>query len=572
MGESSIPIAQNPSPGGLRNRVWLALANHPYRFVAASFGLAFILLLLILLRGLLLAQDREIQSLRQIQVVRAESIHALVHLESERILSLRNYAEHLFQNQKALPAPRNAEGIQPGTQPGAQVWSLPAHDAAPMYRVAPDLLTGLDGFSHRKSDLPSDIAVAQAMSHLLSAAPQTADIRRRVRYVSSNGLLLSYPALPEQAALATLRRDAAAPYFQDSLPSRNPERRIRYRIAPATGEPGDISLFLSVPVYFDNDFRAMVILEIPRHTLDSQLRNAPFPDDASYLIDRTGRLIGASADNVHRGEALQDALAGHWTRETMVSIFATEAGTLSDGNGYHLIFRQIGYGELALVDEVSSRDLMMSSMARLSGVIGAGAAALIVLLWATLAVVRNLFQHYRERGEALRTLAETDALTGLANRRSFSERFAAECAHRTADSPPMSVIMLDIDYFKKINDHWGHASGDVVLRAVSDALRNNIRKNDLAARLGGEEFAILLPGAGADHTAAVAEQLRLVISALRCEPAADAQSRETIRFTASFGVAELAPDGPAKLDALLMLADKRLYDAKSGGRNRVVSG
>ena len=94
----------------------------------------------------------------------------------------------------------------------------------------------------------------------------------------------------------------------------------------------------------------------------------------------------------------------------------------------------------------------------------------------------------------------------------------------------------------------------------------------MPARLGGEEFAVLLPRATGQQAAGVAEQLRGIVEALACEPADDAAARGTIRFTASFGVAEAAAPGTATLDALLMLADERLYAAKSGGRNRVVAG
>ncbi|MNN11926.1 putative diguanylate cyclase YedQ [compost metagenome] len=131
--------------------------------------------------------------------------------------------------------------------------------------------------------------------------------------------------------------------------------------------------------------------------------------------------------------------------------------------------------------------------------------------------------------------------------------------------------MLDIDHFKRINDHWGHASGDIVLRQVAQVLRTRVRGVDLAARLGGEEFAILLPRTGVADAAAVADQLRQAVGGLSCEPAADAIAKGNIRFTASFGVAQIVPDGTNDLEALVLVADQRLYAAKAGGRNRVVA-
>ncbi|MCY1210407.1 putative diguanylate cyclase DgcQ [compost metagenome] len=224
-----------------------------------------------------------------------------------------------------------------------------------------------------------------------------------------------------------------------------------------------------------------------------------------------------------------------------------------------------------MVDVVSTRDVMLRSAVRLSGAVGAGAAALALLLCLTLMVVHTLFGHYLARGEALRALAETDALTGLANRRVFTARFALEYAHCARAQLPIALIMLDIDHFKRINDHWGHASGDIVLRQVAQVLRTRVRGVDLAARLGGEEFAILLPRTGVADAAAVADQLRQAVGGLSCEPAADAIAKGNIRFTASFGVAQIVPDGTNDLEALVLVADQRLYAAKAGGRNRVVA-
>ncbi|ODV40645.1 hypothetical protein AWV79_05825 [Cupriavidus sp. UYMMa02A] len=113
----------------------------------------------------------------------------------------------------------------------------------------------------------------------------------------------------------------------------------------------------------------------------------------------------------------------------------------------------------------------------------------------------------------------------MANRRVFAARFAQASAECEREQLPISLVMLDIDHFKKINDYWGHASGDIVLRAVADVLRHHVRKDDQPARLGGEEFAVLLARTRLDEAAAVAEKLRKLLQGLHCEPAADACTR-----------------------------------------------
>lgn len=170
----------------------------------------------------------------------------------------------------------------------------------------------------------------------------------------------------------------------------------------------------------------------------------------------------------------------------------------------------------------------------------------------------------RELGRANRRILELsrqDALTGLANRRYFFERLGEAVSHAERHQHPLSVLMFDLDHFKQVNDTFGHAGGDAVLKAVSGLLRDGARAGDVAARLGGEELALLLAETGCDQSRQVAERFRVGVAALR-------PLGEEHVFTASIGAATLClgEDG----DALLARADKALYAAKEAGRNRVV--
>lgn len=125
--------------------------------------------------------------------------------------------------------------------------------------------------------------------------------------------------------------------------------------------------------------------------------------------------------------------------------------------------------------------------------------------------------------------------------------------------------MLDIDNFKSINDRFGHAAGDRVIRSVADGIREQLRQTDVAGRLGGEEFAVLLPETSRDDATAIAERIRTAI-----DIRAVTHERGDIPFTVSVGVADLQPGGT--LADLLVRADEALYRAKRSGRNRVVVG
>jgi diguanylate cyclase (GGDEF)-like protein len=164
---------------------------------------------------------------------------------------------------------------------------------------------------------------------------------------------------------------------------------------------------------------------------------------------------------------------------------------------------------------------------------------------------------------ALRDQATKDALTSLANRRHFHA--ALERAFEVSgDRSRLALIVLDVDHFKHINDRFGHPAGDRVLTAVGASLRGGLRKNDLPGRIGGEEFAVLLPDTGAEKAVEVAERLRLGLEAMTVM-----DNDVRIPVTASFGVA-MASDADAAPDALYARADASLYEAKRTGRNRVL--
>jgi len=165
--------------------------------------------------------------------------------------------------------------------------------------------------------------------------------------------------------------------------------------------------------------------------------------------------------------------------------------------------------------------------------------------------------------EKLRTLAERDGLTGLFNRRHFMETAANEVARAQRSRQPLSLMMLDLDHFKKVNDTWGHQGGDVALQVCAYVMQEACREFDIPARVGGEEFAILLPDTANRHAVAAAERVRRLIAA---QPVT-LDDGHSFYMTASFGVATLQPG--ETIGVLMQRADKALYTAKQNGRNRV---
>jgi two-component system cell cycle response regulator len=165
--------------------------------------------------------------------------------------------------------------------------------------------------------------------------------------------------------------------------------------------------------------------------------------------------------------------------------------------------------------------------------------------------------------DELQNLARTDALTGLMNRRAFAEMMRAEIASATRYRLPLTLLLLDVDHFKSINDTYGHAAGDSVLSSIGKYLLQSLRLPDAAARWGGEEFVIVLKNTDAGGGGAVGERLRQGIAALET-----IIGGSEIPATVSMGLASLLPN--ESFDSLVERADRAMYEAKIGGRNRLV--
>jgi diguanylate cyclase (GGDEF)-like protein/PAS domain S-box-containing protein len=180
-------------------------------------------------------------------------------------------------------------------------------------------------------------------------------------------------------------------------------------------------------------------------------------------------------------------------------------------------------------------------------------------------VIREQARQLSKANQRLSHLASTDELTNLANRRVLMEQMELLLLDATINREAVSLIFVDIDLFKQFNDSYGHPTGDVLLGEFARLLSENARASDLVCRYGGEEFALLLPGARRQAAIEISERMRMLIEEHRWQPR---------QITASFGVATIQPaemdkDADALVDLLLAQADKAMYHSKQQGRNRV---
>ena len=190
----------------------------------------------------------------------------------------------------------------------------------------------------------------------------------------------------------------------------------------------------------------------------------------------------------------------------------------------------------------------------------------LVVLLSMFTELTSLYRRTAELNLRLDAQAHVDGLTGLANRRRFDEALASECARAARADKPISLLMIDVDLFKRFNDRYGHVAGDECLKAVAGAIGQSVhRAGDLAARYGGEEFAVILPSTTLGGAMVLAERIRTSLAQLELKHAASASGAVTL----SIGIAQAHYDGALNATALVERADTALYRAKQSGRDRV---
>jgi len=169
-----------------------------------------------------------------------------------------------------------------------------------------------------------------------------------------------------------------------------------------------------------------------------------------------------------------------------------------------------------------------------------------------------------QRFSSIQSMAIYDTLTGLYNRRSFEEKLGIETQKSFYGNTPVSLVMVDIDHFKKVNDTLGHLDGDKALYEIASLLKTSVRKKDTVARYGGEEFVLILSGAGLEESRMIAERIRRLVENTPVQ-----MGEAQINLTVSMGISNFPIHRPESKEELVKMADRALYEAKRGGRNKV---
>ncbi|WP_095106094.1 sensor domain-containing diguanylate cyclase [Pseudomonas sp. Irchel 3E20] len=336
--------------------------------------------------------------------------------------------------------------------------------------------------------------------------------------------------------------------FKSALPPHDWRISFSRRISSEQGEFMGVAEAAMRLNYFNQLFRS---LSIER-------------DSSINLLSTSGLLLAQEPPNAGEEQIGIDFSA----RPNFVRILHEGNGSFSgissiDGRERLYTFSQVGNLPLLVVVALST-DEVFAAWWRTAWVVTLATGVLCLgLLWLTLLLCHELRRRHSAEQE-LAHLAATDSLTGLANRRTLDQALEREWARAQRSGRELSLLMVDIDHFKRLNDQHGHQLGDEALARVAAVVKANIRRpGDLAARYGGEEFAVVLPETDAIGAQRLAENVRAEVAQLA------PMAGEDTSITVSVGVATWHGQAEHSLDTLFYRADKALYRAKYSGRNRV---
>ncbi|HEB98661.1 MAG TPA: diguanylate cyclase [Thiotrichales bacterium] len=307
------------------------------------------------------------------------------------------------------------------------------------------------------------------------------------------------------------------------------------------------------------------------HDLHWQLEMLQSIDVGLTVIDRDYRVVlwnGFMAN--HSGKAPEEVIGKplfelfpeipvEWFRRKAESVFLLNSRAFVTWEQRPYLFRFRNYRPITGASELMYQNV---TLIPLTGSDGRVNQVGIIIYDVTDTAVGKL--ELREANRRFKELSRTDHLTQLHNRGYWEGRVEEEFRRVQRSGRPSSLVMFDIDHFKKINDGYGHPAGDEVIRSTAQALRDSIRATDIAGRYGGEEFGVVLLDSAAEDAAQVAERLRQRIEALEVR-----YQDFRIRYTISLGVAGVNEEMSSH-EAWIDCADQALYEAKEGGRNQVV--
>lgn len=357
----------------------------------------------------------------------------------------------------------------------------------------------------------------------------------------------------------------------------NPQRDSLYISKPVLGRISkQWTIQFTRPIHHNGEFAGVMVLSVPTTFFSDYYQQIDVGPNGSIVllgIDRTVRAIasgapGASNLELYDQPALLENNVYFDPEGPMHGYF--EGVTFIDGQYRLAAYRRLEQEDAVVVVLLSPEDFMAPFEERRHLLIASAGVISLLLLAVALLVFILAGRHLRATAELrvahkqMKELVNTDTLTGVSSRRYFLDRVTAELDRTRRHGGRVSLLMLDIDHFKQVNDQYGHPGGDIVLKHFAAVCKSTLRSHDLIGRLGGEEFVVALPETELEGAYCVAEKLRLAVASTPIDV-----TNGPVAITVSIGLTTSSSDPEESLQSLMSKADAALYAAKQSGRNKV---
>ena len=540
----------------------------PERVVNICFLVVLFFSTLLTLRETIVLEDAYISSQRNNLKNVANDMDAQLQFNTDRLLFFRNGMQSALQEPLAFEALRIAEQ-QFERQRALPDWqiSLNNNRTLPLNGVSDAFVEHTNLLSRDNPLLGNEFMATIELGYLLRLSAVTrqhlARFETHMLYVSRAGFYLSTEATQQDSITEYYYRLATSSWFTQQSQRDNPERGVRWQtIFSRDKTPIAQTVTAAVPLDYEQYWFGVLAIQLSVNEMTQFLtQSVEGEEEGEYqLYDRRMNLIASSEPEASKrtvlSQEIQAQLAHAYESENEGSV--------------RQLSRYISWEKLRNFDGVLLRIHSLEEGVR--GDFGSISIAL-TLLWVLFTtmliiswlVIRRMVRNMSTLQDSLAWRAWHDMLTRLYNRGALFERAGKSLADCQKAGKSLAVIQLDLDHFKSINDRFGHQAGDRVLIHIGRVILNKIRKEDIAGRVGGEEFCLVLPDTSLAQARVIAERIRESINSREIL----VSRNQTIRVSASLGVCSSDELEQYDFQHLQSIADKRLYLAKTGGRNRV---
>lgn len=558
--------ATTPTPTGW----WSKLARRvkPERVVNICFVVVLFFSTLLTWRETIVLEDAYISSQRNNLKNVANDMDAQLQFNTDRLLFFRNGMQSALQVPLAFEVLRTAEQ-QFERQRAQSDWqiSLNNNRTLPLHGVSDAFVEHTNLLSRDNPLLGNEFMATIELGYLLRLSAMTrqhlARFETHMLYVSRAGFYLSTDATQQDSITEYYYRLATSPWFIQQSQRDNPNRGVKWQTTFSRDKtPAAQTVTAAVPLDYEQYWFGVLAIQLSVNEMTQFLtQSVEGEDEGEYqLYDRRMNLIASSESDASKrtqlSQEIQAQLAHAYEQQNEGSV--------------RQFSRYISWEKLRNFDGVLLRIHSLEEGVR--GDFGSISIAL-TLLWVLFTtmliiswiVIRRMVRNMSTLQDSLAWRAWHDMLTRLYNRGALFERASKSLAACQKAGESLAVIQLDLDHFKSINDRFGHQAGDRVLIHIGRVILNKSRKEDIAGRVGGEEFCLVLPDTSLAQATAIAERIRESINSREIL----ISRNQTIRVSASLGVCSSDELAQYDFQTLQSIADKRLYLAKTSGRNRV---